>query len=205
MGGGDINLQLFALVYNKVDNPCNFTLNKKTYVKGTNKSTVAYNLREYYKKIPNYSTITKLPKENADYIKEGLPNVTDCSYMLGNNERRFPNAAGCKKLTSIDSTGWDVSNIKNMASMFGNCKSLTILDVSKWDTSNVTNMSGMFYNCTSLTTITGIIDMKSCTNYSNMFSNCSKLTGVKIKNPPSGITATSGIGGLAAGKYTIVS
>ena len=47
--------------------------------------------------------------------------------------------------------------------------------------------------------------MKSCTSCNNMFHNCPNLTGVKIKNPPSGITATSGIGGLAAGKYEIVS
>ena len=47
--------------------------------------------------------------------------------------------------------------------------------------------------------------MKSCTKHDGMFMACPKLTGVKIKNPPSGITATSGIGGLAAGKYEIVS
>ena len=38
-----------------------------------------------------------------------------------------------------------------------------------------------------------------------MFWNCPKLNGVKIKNPASAITAAYGIGGLAAGKYTIVS
>ena len=47
--------------------------------------------------------------------------------------------------------------------------------------------------------------MKSCISYDDMFYHCTKLTGVKIKNPPSGITATSGIGGLDAGKYEIVS
>ena len=47
--------------------------------------------------------------------------------------------------------------------------------------------------------------MKSCNSHINMFFGCTKLAGVKIKNPPSGITATSGIGGLTAGKYEIVS
>ena len=89
--------------------------------------------------------------------------------------------------------------------MFDACTRLTTLDLSNWDTSKVTDMSHMFEDCTSLTTIRGIIDMKSCTSYDNMFRYCDKLTGVKIKNPPSGITATSGIGGLAAGKYEIVS
>ena len=96
-------------------------------------------------------------------------------------------------------------DFNTMNNMFEYCHSLTTLDVSKWDTSNVTDMSYMFYDCSNLTTITGVIDMKSCTSYHNMFTGCTKLTGVKIKNPPSGITATSGIGGLAAGKYEIVS
>lgn len=63
----------------------------------------------------------------------------------------------------------------------------------------------MFYGDKYLTKITGTIDMKSCTSYDNMFYNCSKLRGVQIKNPPPGVTVTSGIGGLAAGKYEIVS
>ena len=138
---------------------------------------------------------------------------------------------GCKALTSADTTGWDTSNIENMNSMFSNCNALTTLDiskfntskvtdmrymfswcyelttldVSKWDTSKVTNMGEMFADCDELTTITGVIDMKSCTSYVGMFNNCFKLTGVKINNPPSGVTATSGIGGLKAGQYEIVS
>ena len=213
------DLQLFALEYNKVDNPYNFYLNKDTWTKGDIKEV--YNLERYYEKIPNYSTITTLPEENADYIKEALPNVTSCYRML----------YGCRKLTSIDTTGWDTSNITDMSYMFQGCNalttldlsnwdssnvggmnwmfqgcfSLTTLDLSKWDTSNVTNMDRMFGDCQALTTITGVIDMKSCTSYAGMFRSCTKLTGVKIKNPPSGITATSGIGELKAGKYTIVS
>ena len=230
------NLQLFAdtipLNYNKVDNPYIFYLNKPTWIKGDIKTQIEYNLVEYYKKIPNYNTITTLPEENADYIKEALPNVTSCEQMMGHYFLLF--GQGCKKLTSIDTTGWDTSNITSMNSMFSSCNSLTTLDVSKfntskvtdmsymfsdcrelttldisnWDTSNVTNMDNMFsvyFREMKLTTITGVIDMKSCTSYNNMFHNCPNLTGVKIKNPPSGITATSGIGGLAAGKYEIVS
>ena len=89
--------------------------------------------------------------------------------------------------------------------MFNDCNKLKTLDISNWDTSKVTDMSYMFSWCRELTTIKGIIDMKSCTSYNGIFLACANLTGVKIKNPPSGITATSGIGGLAAGKYEIVS
>ena len=293
------NLQLFAdtLNYNKVDNPYNFYLNKPTWTKGDIKEV--YDLYKYYKKIPNYNTITTLPEENADYIKEALPNVTDCRYMLydcntlvsidttGWNTSNVTNMhsmfSWCNALTNLDVSKWNTSNVTNMGDMFGNCNKLQTLDVSKWNTSNVTNMDNMFGNCYKLTTldasnwdtsnvtsmnnmffgcrelttldasnwdtskvtgmngmfencykltslnvsklntskvtnmdymfeyckslrtITGVIDMKSCTSYDSMFYGCPKLTGVKIKNPPSGITATSGIGGLRVGKYEIVS
>ena len=111
----------------------------------------------------------------------------------------------CGSLTALDVSKWDTSKVTDMSYMFDSCSSLTTLDVSKWDTSNVTDMSHMFNMCDKLTTITGVIDMKSCTSYRHMFNTCNNLTGVKIKNPPSGITATSGIGDLAAGKYEIVS
>nr|WP_278860237.1 BspA family leucine-rich repeat surface protein [Catenibacterium mitsuokai] len=242
------NLQLFAdstLNYNKVDNPYNFYLNKPTWTKGDIKKV--YNLVRYYEKIPNYSTITTLPEENANYIKEALPNVTDCNSMLYSCSKltsidttgwitsKVTNMDGmfynCKALTTLDVSNWNTSNVTSMDTMFSNCESLTTLDVSKWDTSNVIYMSNMFrycnalttldvsnwdtskvtgidrmfYRCSSLTTIKGVIDMKSCNSHINMFFGCTKLTGVKIKNPPSGITDTSGIGGLAAGKYEIVS
>ena len=111
----------------------------------------------------------------------------------------------CKALTNLDVSNWNTSNVTNMYAMFNDCNSLTTLDVSNWDTSNVTDMRHMFAGCTLLTTIKGVIDMKSCTSYDSMFDGCYNLSGVKIKNPPSGITATSGIGGLKAGKYEIVS
>ena len=202
-----------------MDNPYELYLTKPTYTKGDVKTL--YDLVWYCGKIPNNTTITTLPEENANYIREALPNVTDCISML----------YACSALTSVDTTGWDTSNVTNMSSMFnicyvltnldvsrwntnnvtnmgamfGNCWALKTLDLSNWNTSNVTNMNWMFNECESLTTITGVIDMKSCNVYKNMFDGCTKLSGVKIKNPPDGITATSGIGGLVAGKYEIVS
>ena len=182
-GGGGINLQLFALAYNEVDNPYEFSLISPTWVKGTNKSTIVYNLVNYYENIPNHTTIEELPADNATYIKNALPNVNDCSCMLGNNENRYPRTNGCKSLTSIDSTDWDVSNIKNMSSMFGNCRSLTTLDVSKWNTSNVHDMSYMFYYCLRLKTLdVSNWDTSKVINMSYMFYDCASLTSLDISN-----------------------
>ena len=167
------NLQLFAdtLKYNKVDNPYNFYLNKPTWTKGDIKKV--YNLVKYYLKIPNYDTITTLPEENANYIKEALPNVTNCATML----------YSCKALTSVDTTGWDTSNVTDMISIFYNCNALTTLDVSNWDTSNVTIMSNMFAGCESLTTLdVSKFDTSKVTDMNWMFYDCNKLTTLNVSN-----------------------
>ena len=177
------NLQLFAdtipLNYNKVDNPYIFYLNKPTWIKGDIKTQIEYNLVEYYKKIPNYNTITILPEENADYIKEALPNVTSCEQMMGHYFLLF--GQGCKKLTSIDTTGWDTSNVTNMNGMFSSCNALTTLDVSKFNTSKVTDMGYMFQCCSGLTTIdVSKWTTNNVTNMSYMFNLCSSLTALDV-------------------------
>ena len=57
----------------------------------------------------------------------------------------------CSKLTSLDLSNFDTSNVTNMDSMFY-YTSLTSLNVSNFNTSNVTNMSWMFA-CTDLTSL----------------------------------------------------
>ena len=47
----------------------------------------------------------------------------------------------CNRLTSLDVSKFDTSNVTDMNFMFFCCSSLTSLDVSKFDTSKVTNMS----------------------------------------------------------------
>ena len=55
----------------------------------------------------------------------------------------------CENLESLDLSGWDISNVKNMSMMFMRCSGLKSLDLSGWDTSNVEIMcmSGMFSDC----------------------------------------------------------
>ena len=48
------------------------------------------------------------------------------------------------KMTSIDLSFLDTSEVTNMMDMFSGCSSLTSLDVSNFDTSKVTNMHTMF-------------------------------------------------------------
>ena len=92
--------------------------------------------------------------------------------------------------------------LTDMPFMFYDCYKLTKLDLSNFDTSNVEDMCAMFINCSNLTTIKGIIDMKSCKYfYEDMFHNYPKLKDVKIKNPPDGFESLSG---LSKSQYTVV-
>ena len=69
------------------------------------------------------------------------------------NESMIEYFASFNKMTSIDLSAFDTSEVTNMRWMFAGCSSLTSLDVSKFDTSNVTNMSGMFSSCGRLTSL----------------------------------------------------
>ena len=89
----------------------------------------------------------------------------------------------CSKLTSLDVSGFDTSKVTNMSYMFGICNNLTSLDVSGFDTLNVTNMSGMFYKCSKLMSLdVSGFDTSKVTDMSRMFYYCSKLKSLQLSN-----------------------
>lgn len=84
---------------------------------------------------------------------------------------------GCNKLTSIDLSGFDTSNVTNMGGMFSGCSSLTSLDVSSFNTANVTNMESMFTICQGLTSLDlSSFNTANVTNMYGMFESSSALT-----------------------------
>ena len=111
------------------------------------------------------STI-KLYSESGDVILN-----PDSSSMFRN----------CTKLTTLDFSGWDTSQVTNMSMMFYNCSSLITLNVPNWNTSKVTDMSWMFRDCSKLTTLNvSNWNTSQVTNMSYMFSGCSKLTALDV-------------------------
>ncbi len=91
--------------------------------------------------------------------------------------------AGCSSLTSLDVSNFDTSKVTDMGWMFFRCISLTSLDVSKFDTSKVTDMSVMFGACSSLTSLdVSKFDTSNVTNMSQMFAECSSLTSLDVSN-----------------------
>ena len=91
--------------------------------------------------------------------------------------------SGCSSLTSLDVSKFDTSKVTDMGGMFDSCSSLTSLDVSKFDTSKVINMASMFSECSSLPSLdVSKFDTSEVTNMNQMFSGCSSLTSLDVSN-----------------------
>ncbi len=89
----------------------------------------------------------------------------------------------CFSLTSLDVSKFDTSKVTNMRDMFTGCESLTNLDVSSFATLEVTDMSYMFYECSSLTSLDlRNFDTSQVTDMSYMFYSCSSLTNLDVSN-----------------------
>ena len=99
------------------------------------------------------------------------------------NESMIGYFSGFSKMTSIDLSALDTSEVTNMMGMFGGCSDLTNLDVSNFDTSEVTDMSQMFSKCSSLTSLDiSNFDTSQVTDMSNMFDECRSLTSLDVSN-----------------------
>lgn len=78
---------------------------------------------------------------------------------------------GCKRITSLDLSDFDSSDVEDMHGMFHACESLVQLDLSKLNTSKVTDMGYMFASCRSLTSLDLTnFDTSNVTNMSSIFS-----------------------------------
>ena len=95
----------------------------------------------------------------------------------------------CEKLTSIDLSNFDTSNVTDMSDLFNTSNifssysALTTLNISNLNTSNVTSMFSMFNSCTSLTALdVSSFNTSKVINMSFMFAGCSGLTTLDISN-----------------------
>ena len=99
------------------------------------------------------------------------------------NESMIGYFVAFNKMTSIDLSALDTSEVTNMFGMFGGCSSLTSLDVSNFDTSKVTSMGEMFYDCRGLTSL----DFRKATfdkvtSYTEMFNNTLSTINIITKD-----------------------
>ena len=78
---------------------------------------------------------------------------------------------GCELFVTGDISGWNVSNVTDMDSMFSD-NTLFNVNISSWNVSNVTNMRGLFNSCNSFVgSGISIWNVSKVTNMQDMFSN----------------------------------
>ena len=92
------------------------------------------------------TTKDELINEIKIRLDRGQTNLNDIDTSKITDMSDLFNRITYKDLSKIDISEWDVSNVKDMNSMFCTCYNFNC-DLSKWDVSSVTNMNGMFYEC----------------------------------------------------------
>jgi bacterial surface protein 26-residue repeat len=119
--------------------------------------------------------------KNADC--DGLPDVFDEHIRRHETNMDFM-FYQAHRLSSVDVSHFNTSNVTTMQYMFAYCDSLTILDLRSFNTSNVRGIYEMFNGCSSLVTIKvgrGWTTSSVTNNYNPyiVFQGCTSLVGGK--------------------------
>lgn len=79
-----------------------------------------------------------------------------------------------------DISSWNVSNVKNMTSMFYKCDKITSLDLSSWNTEKLQDCPQMFYMCHNLTSVGDLSGWKAdhIVSIRSMFYECENLKDI---------------------------
>ena len=141
---------------------------KMVYTKAnTNTNVVKYKyhpqtnneLRKIVEKLVDEQSMEDVINLNSIDISE----ITDMSRLFD----------GMEGLLKIDVSGWDVSNVKYMDSMFKGCVNLEkIVGIEDWDVSNVESTRSMFYNCEAFNQDISNWVLNNDTFTKQMFENC---------------------------------
>ncbi|MDF7664119.1 BspA family leucine-rich repeat surface protein [Bifidobacterium sp. ESL0763] len=119
---------------------------------------------------------------------EGLGDA-DMSHVTDMHEMFYR----CKKLASVDVSGWNTGAVTNMSGLFDFCESLTALEVSGWNTAAVTDMRNMFEQCNELTVLdVSGWDTGNVRDMGYLFQACYKLPNATF----------SGVSGWNTGSVT---
>lgn len=112
-------------------------------------------------------------REQITSAEINVTGMTDTRYMF----------LGCSRLSSLNLSNFDTSNVMDMGYMFHQCNSLISLDLSNFNTSNVMNMRGMFDGCYSLTSLDlGNFNTSNVKDMRRMFSDCYSLTSLDLES-----------------------
>lgn len=121
----------------------------------------------------NVSTMRSIPTFNGSLYVKSIN-------LSGWDVSNFRNLAGlflnCRSAESIDLTGWKVGKIATLSYTFYWCQYVTTLDIANWDTSEVTNMTATFQQCKSVVTLdVSRWDTSNVTTMNILFGYCANL------------------------------
>ena len=125
------------------------------------------------KNLRSYLTEKLLINKN---FKDNKITVTSLKELKNIIKERYVDPNTKKPNNHIDLSDIDVSELNDLSTAFLWYRFKTI-DISGWDTSNVKDMTMMFYGCFELTDIIGIENMNidNVERMDYMFSDCKKL------------------------------
>lgn len=93
------------------------------------------------------------------------------------NSNSYPQNYG----TTLDLSGWNVSNVTVMGSMFEDCHKLTEVDFSGWDTKKVAGMGSMFKNARSIVHLDlADFETPATTSIASMFYGMTALESINF-------------------------
>ena len=123
--------------------------------------------------------------ENMSYYFSDLTNcikIEGLEYLDLLNTKNIDNLfLLSSKITQLDLSSWNTTNITRMTSVFSHCTNLEKVNVSSWDTSKVTIMSEMFYWCKNLKELDLTnFNTEQVTSMQSMFGYCNKLEKIEL-------------------------
>ncbi len=124
-------------------------------------------------------------------------NTSEVTSMLG--MFRF-----CRKLTSIDVTGFNTEKVTDMSYMFCYCEGLTDLDVSNFVTDNVVNMLHMFHTCPLPSLDLTNFNTAKVTQMNTMFTSCKRIVSIYVSDLWTTDNVRDGGSGMFSGCNVIV-
>ena len=90
---------------------------------------------------------------------------------------------GCTKITEINLSNFNTSQVKSVNRMFYDCSLLSSIDFSNFNTSKVIDMKSMFEYCSSLKSLDlSNFDTSKVENMFDMFMGCTKLEYINLNN-----------------------
>ena len=113
---------------------------------------------------------------------KNLQKVTARNLVFSNNgiKSMFYNCSSLKEIVGLET--WDVSEVSDLGSLFGNCSALEYANVKDWYTGNCSNFFNLFFNCKNLKDLdVSQWNTKNAINMQTMFSGCESLTSLDLE------------------------